>query len=341
MGDVVPRAELVEQSRAVDAVSGLETALGIVDAGVNHLAVAGTGAAARASLALQNADAASAVRDGQRGRQTHHSCTDDCYIDVFHECVRCHGWITMRRCPRRCVTPVYQPRPLPSTSRRESESLNEPQSGPVTSSNPITRVLITGAHGQLGAAMVHAFAGLEVTAHTRSTLDVTDAAAVSRAVDGTSPHLIVNCAAFNDVDGAEDRAVEALAVNAFAVRNLARAAEDAGARFVHYSTDFVFDGSADDARTPRTCARHRAAPTRRRSCWANGLRSRRRSAYVLRVESLFGAPANWTGRRGTLDGIVANLEQGREVRAFTDRIVSPGYVVDIAAATQAPGDVER
>ena len=116
---------------------------------------------------------------------------------------------------------------------------------PVTSLNPITRVLITGTHGQLGAAMVQAFAGLTVTAHTRATLDVTDSAAVNRAVDEASPQLIVNCAAFNDVDGAEDREVEALAVNAFDVQNLVRAAENVVARLVHYSTDFVFDGSAN------------------------------------------------------------------------------------------------
>jgi dTDP-4-dehydrorhamnose reductase len=204
---------------------------------------------------------------------------------------------------------------------------------PATGSSAITRVLITGTHGQLGAAMVRTLAGLDVTAHTRATLDVADAAAVKRAVRDVHPHLIVNCAAFNDVDGAEDRPIEALAVNAFAVRNLARAAEDAGARFVHYSTDFVFDGSAS---TPYT---EEARPSPRGTYAASKLLGEwfaleAPHAFVLRVESLFGAPANWAGRRGTLDTIVSNLEQGREVRAFTDRIVSPGYVVDIAAATR-------
>jgi dTDP-4-dehydrorhamnose reductase len=204
---------------------------------------------------------------------------------------------------------------------------------PVKVANRITRVLITGTHGQLGAAMVHALAGLTVTAHTRATLDITDAAAVSRAVDEASPELIVNCAAFNDVDGAEDRAVEALAVNAFAVRNLVRAAERIGARFVHYSTDFVFDGSASIPYTEdvRPSPRGTYAASKLLGEW---FALEATHAYVLRVESLFGSPANWMGRRGTLDAMVANLEQGREVRAFTDRIVSPGYVVDIADATR-------
>jgi dTDP-4-dehydrorhamnose reductase len=216
---------------------------------------------------------------------------------------------------------------LQSTKRRDGPEFAHVSSG------PITRVLVTGAHGQLGAAMVQVFAGLDVTAHIRSTLDITSAAAVNEAVKAAAPHLIVNCAAFNDVDGAEDRALDALAVNAFAVRNLARAAEGAGARFVHYSTDFVFDGSANAPYTEdvRPSPGGTYAASKLLGEWF-ALDAPR--AYVLRVESLFGSPANWTGRRGTLDGIVANLEHGREVRAFTDRIVSPGYVVDIAAATR-------
>ena len=204
---------------------------------------------------------------------------------------------------------------------------------PVTGAGPVTRVLITGAHGQLGAAMVKAFEGLEVTLHTRQTLDVTAAAAVNEAVHAARPQLIVNCAAFNDVDGAEDRATEALAVNAFAVLNLARAADETGARFVHYSTDFVFDGSASIPYTEdvRPSPRGTYAASKLLGEW---FALEATHAYVLRVESLFGSPANWMGRRGTLDAMVANLEQGREVRAFTDRIVSPGYVVDIADATR-------
>ena len=148
-----------------------------------------------------------------------------------------------------------------------------------------------------------------------------------------APHLVVNCAAFNDVDGAEDRPIEALAVNAFGVRNLARAAEDAGATLVHYSTDFVFDGSATTPYTEdvRPSPQGTYAASKLLGEWF-ALEAPR--AFVLRVESLFGAPADWAGRRGTIDGIVSGLEQGREVRVFTDRIVSPAYVADIAAATR-------
>jgi dTDP-4-dehydrorhamnose reductase len=199
--------------------------------------------------------------------------------------------------------------------------------------NPV-RVLVTGADGQLASFVVRAFAGSEVVALDRRALDITDPAAVSSVVAGATPDVIVNCAAFNDVDGAEDRPEQALAVNAFAVRSLALAAERAGAVLVHYSTDFVFDGRRSgepymesDAPSPRSTY----ASSKLMGEWfaldAPG-------AFVLRVESLFGSPAQWTGRRGTLDGIVAGLRAGREVRVFTDRVVSPSYTLDIAAATR-------
>ena len=165
--------------------------------------------------------------------------------------------------------------------------------------------------------------GREVVALDRRALDITDAAAVARAVAGAAPDVIVNCAAFNDVDGAEDRPEQALALNAFAVRSLALAAERAGAALVHYSTDFVFDGRG--TREPYTEA---DAPSPRSTYASSKLMGEwfaldAPRAFVLRVESLFGSPAGWAGRRGTLDAIVGGLRAGREVRVFTDRWCRP------------------
>jgi dTDP-4-dehydrorhamnose reductase len=197
----------------------------------------------------------------------------------------------------------------------------------------IGRVLVIGGAGRLGAAIIHAFAGRDVMPRTRASLDITDPAAVQRDIAAASPDLIVNCAAFNDVDAAEDRPADAMAVNAFAVRSLARAAEACGATLVHYSTDFVFDGTAA---TPYP----EEAPPAPRSTYAMSkllgewfaLDAPR--TFVLRVESLFGSPAGWRGRSGTLDSIVAGIEARRDVRVFTDRIVTPSFVDDVAAATR-------
>jgi dTDP-4-dehydrorhamnose reductase len=195
------------------------------------------------------------------------------------------------------------------------------------------RVLVTGANGQLAAGVLRAFRDTDLIAHTHATFDVTDPDAVARTIADASPDLIVNCAAFNDVDGAEDRPLDALAVNAFAVRSLARAAQAAGAVLVHYSSDFVIDGEAEQPYTEDV------RPSPRSTYGASKLLGEwfalaAPGAFVLRVESLFGSPATWTGRRGTVDKIIEGLEAGREVRVFIDRIVSPAYTHDVAAATR-------
>jgi dTDP-4-dehydrorhamnose reductase len=195
------------------------------------------------------------------------------------------------------------------------------------------RMLVTGAAGQLGSVIVRAFADNEVLALTRDDLDIADPLAVRRLVLDARPSVVINCAAFNDVDGAEDSPVAALAVNALAVRSLARAADDCGAALLHFGTDFVFDGetSMPYCETDQPRPRSTYAASKLLGEWF-ALDAAR--AFVLRVESLFGSDVGWRGRRGTLDTIVGSLEQGREVRVFTDRVVSPSYLEDVAAATR-------
>jgi dTDP-4-dehydrorhamnose reductase len=181
--------------------------------------------------------------------------------------------------------------------------------------------------------VVAAFRDWDVIAPAHAELDIASAEDVAATMARVNPDVVVNCAAFNDVDGAEDRPLEAFALNAFAVRSLARAAETAGATLVHFSTDFVFDGEASEP------WQEDAPPSPRSAYAASKLTGEwfaldAPRAFVLRVESLFGTPPGWTGRRGSLEAIVAGLQAGREVRVFADRVVSPGLVEDIAAATR-------
>jgi dTDP-4-dehydrorhamnose reductase len=197
------------------------------------------------------------------------------------------------------------------------------------------RVLITGAHGLLGAAIASAFSDCEaVHALGRDALDITDTRRVEATVTTVRPDVIVNCAAYNDVDGAQTNASHALAVTAFAVLDLARAAAAHGAVLVHYSSDFIFDGSAErpyvetDAPNPRSIY----ASSKLLGDWFAAEAPR---AFVLRVESLFGGPGVHAGaRRGSLGGIVDRVLSGGEVPVFIDRTVSPSYTPDVAAATR-------
>ena len=192
------------------------------------------------------------------------------------------------------------------------------------------KVLVTGARGQMAGAIVEAYRDTQVLAYSRDELDISDFDAVMTRVKSDGPDVIINCAAYTNVDRAEDEPDKALNANGFAVRVLARAAQETGATLVHYSTDFVFDGHAarpyveEDPPNPQSVY----AQSKLLGEWF-ALEAPR--AFVLRVESLFGGP----NAKSSIDRIAQAVAEGREAKVFRDRIVSPSYVVDVASATRA------
>ena len=196
------------------------------------------------------------------------------------------------------------------------------------------RVVVVGARGQLGAALVHECAAShDTTAFGHAELDVSDQAAVSAAMARVQPEVIVNAAAFNDVDAAEDHPIDALNGNAFGVRALARAAQAHGATLVHYSTDFVFDGRASrpyvetDAPGPLSVY----AASKLLGEWFAQDAPR---WYVLRVEGLFGTAPGGGPAKGSAAGILHSLQTTGIARVFVDRTITPSSVVDVARATR-------
>lgn len=192
------------------------------------------------------------------------------------------------------------------------------------------KIVVTGAGGQLGSTIAAAYRDrADIVPVTRQVLDFGDLAAVEAFVARERPDVVINCAAYNDVDGAEDHAVDAIRVNALAVRALARAAAGAGATLVHYGSDFVFDGrtqrlpySEDDEPAPQSVY---AASKLLGDWFAAGVPRH----YVLRVESLFGG----TQRPSSVDRIAEAIAKRQPARVFVDRTVTPSYVLDVAEAT--------
>ncbi len=197
--------------------------------------------------------------------------------------------------------------------------------------------MVTGAAGQLGSTVVEVFSRhSDVVAFTRAELDIADDARVIEVVTSVKPDVVVNCAAYNDVDGAETSALAALSTNALGVRALARAAHDMQATLVHYSTDFVFDGTGDrpyvEEDPPRPLSNY--GMSKLLGEWfafsPQAIEGAPQATYVLRVESLFGGePA-----KSSVDKILAGIRAGAPVRVFRDRTVSPSYVGDVAWATE-------
>jgi dTDP-4-dehydrorhamnose reductase len=192
------------------------------------------------------------------------------------------------------------------------------------------RVVVLGAAGQLGDTIAGRWRGRhEIVGLTRNEVDLTAYAALEARVSASRPDVIVNCAAYTAVDAAEDDPAAALAVNALAVRSLAAVAARLGATLVHYSTDFVFDGRAtrpyteDDPTAPESAY----AASKLLGEWFAADAPRH---FILRVESLFGGPT----RRSSIDRIADALAAGAEARVFSDRIVTPSFVDDVADATE-------
>jgi dTDP-4-dehydrorhamnose reductase len=196
------------------------------------------------------------------------------------------------------------------------------------------RIAVLGASGQLGAAVVHEFsAGHTVIPFDHAALDITDSRKVVSEMRRVRPDAIVNCAAYNAVDRAEDEAVEALRANALAVRTLARFADESNSILVHYGSDFVFDGRASHpyGEQDRPNPRGVYAASKLLGEW---FAADAPHAYVLRVESLFGRAPDGRPEKGSAAVIINALKSGTVVRVFADRTVTPTYVLDAAHATR-------
>jgi len=189
----------------------------------------------------------------------------------------------------------------------------------------MTKALIVGGKGQLGRGLAAtAPAGVEIVSHDVDTLDITDRAAVDAMVASVKPDLLLNAAAYTAVDKAESDEAAAQAVNATAVGILADAARANGARFVHVSTDFVFDGSAGSPYAPD-------APTNPLGVYGRTKRDGELAAggdaLIVRTAWVY-APTGGNFVRTML----RLMGERPEVRVVADQIGTPTYAPGLAGA---------
>ena len=156
----------------------------------------------------------------------------------------------------------------------------------------MTRWLVTGAAGMLGLDLqvTLALAGVdekEVTALTRSDLDITDPDAVRDAVRGHD--VVVNCAAYTAVDDAETHEGQAFAVNAIGAGNVADACRTNGARLVHVSTDYVFGGDATEPYAEDAPLAPLSAYGRTKAAGEWAVEARCPQSWIVRTAWLYGA----------------------------------------------------
>lgn len=191
------------------------------------------------------------------------------------------------------------------------------------------RILVTGARGQLGAELATALTHHKLAALDRAALDVTNAAQVDEALAQHRPHVVVNCAAYDKVDLAEEEPDRARAVNELGPAHLARATAARGALFVHFSTDYVFGG---DRSVPW---RESDLPAPKSVYAASKLAGERAVAavagrfMVIRTSGLYGH----LGRGGKgghfVDTMLRLAAEKRVIRVVDDQRLGPTFTRDL------------
>jgi dTDP-4-dehydrorhamnose reductase len=202
----------------------------------------------------------------------------------------------------------------------------------------VARILLFGKDGQLGRALAPLLSARgELVALGRAEADFADPDAVKTAVRDSQPKLIVNAAAYTAVDKAESEPELAMRVNAWSVGVLGEAAAEVGARLVHYSTDYVFDGTKAAPYVEEDAPHPLNVYGESKLAGENALLDSGAQALVLRTSWVYAAAGkNFVqsmlriGRERSAGG-----NSSAELRIVDDQVGAPTSAEDVAAATVA------
>jgi dTDP-4-dehydrorhamnose reductase len=198
----------------------------------------------------------------------------------------------------------------------------------------LERVLVSGGGGQLASDLEEQLGARGATVHAppRSELDVTDDGAVEAAFAATRPDTVFNCAAFHNLDVCEREEDRSFEVNARAVKRLAERCAASGARLVHLSTNYVFDGRApdpydeDDLPSPRSIyAISKLSGEYCALAYAPG-------ALVVRGAGLYGLHGSASKGGNFVTRMVGRAREGAALKMVSDQRLSPTFTGDLAGA---------
>jgi dTDP-4-dehydrorhamnose reductase len=196
----------------------------------------------------------------------------------------------------------------------------------------VTRVLLLGGCGQLGTAIAQRWTDCEIVAPSHDELAIEQSARLAESLTANRPDVLLNAAAFHDVDRCEDEQETALEVNAFAVGRAARLAAQRDVLFVTLSTDYVFDGTKgspyNESDSPNPLSFYGASKLAgERLVEAAGGR-----AFVVRTCGVYGPSRSAAPRRTFVDRMLAAAASTEPVRVVADVVASPTFAGDLADA---------
>jgi dTDP-4-dehydrorhamnose reductase len=191
------------------------------------------------------------------------------------------------------------------------------------------RILLTGKNGQVGWELQRALAPLgELTACDREQLDLTDISQIRAKIRELQPQLIVNAAAYTAVDRAESEPEIAMQINATAPAAMAGAAKEVGALLIHYSTDYVFDGTSTKPYTEDHATNPLNVYGQTKLAGEEAIRSSGASYLIFRTSWVYGARG-----KNFLLTILRLARERSELTIVNDQIGAPTWSRDIAQAT--------
>jgi dTDP-4-dehydrorhamnose reductase len=193
------------------------------------------------------------------------------------------------------------------------------------------RTLVLGAKGQLGKDLVAVFrrAG-QIEGFDLPELDISSALLVRALVHDFKPDLVLNAAAYTDVEGAEDDPEAAFAANERGARNVAEAASECGASVVYYSTDFIFDGIKGSPYEPDEAIAPLGVYAQSKAAGEVATREANARDYIIRTAWLYGPGGN-----NFVEKILYLAKSQPSLKVVEDEVGSPTHTEDLAAATAA------
>ena len=197
------------------------------------------------------------------------------------------------------------------------------------------KAAVIGSAGQLGVELVRELQlrGYETMSWDRNQLDITDNAQVESVLTPWDPQIVLNAAAYNQVDVAESEPQASFIVNALAVRNLALACRQLDARFVHFSTDYVFDGTAGRPYTESDATHPLGAYGVSKLAGELYAQAYLDAPLIVRTSGVFGPGGLQTARGNFVEVMMRLARSGQPIRVVEDHVASPTYAPLLAART--------
>lgn len=193
------------------------------------------------------------------------------------------------------------------------------------------RVLITGGGGQLASDLAALLHGAEVLAPSRADLDITDDAAMASVFEAFAPQVVFNCAAFHNVEVCEREADRAFVVNVRAVKRLAMHCAEVGARLIHLSTNYVFDGTAADPYGEEAQANPRSIYAISKLAGEYAARAYAPGALVVRTAGLYGLHGSVSKGGNFVIRMIARAREQGALKVVADQRLTPTFTADLAS----------